>query len=326
MAILGAHMSIAGGVYRAVERAAEVGCDCVQIFTGSPSQWSVTAVRTKAKAAARASRLSSGRSPPSLSDGSAPIVQGKWTAKPIGDDEAERFRAALAATGVSHPAAHDSYLINLASPDDDLWDRSIAAFVVELLRADRLGVPFVVAHPGAHLSASEEEGIERIVAGLDEVHRRTPNVRTRCLLETTAGQGTCLGHRFEHLGAIVAGVKQPDRLGVCVDTCHVFAAGYPLSPKRDYLATFRALDKAVGVEQVHAFHVNDSKRELGSRVDRHEHIGRGKIGLEAFRLLLNDRRFRHTPMYLETAKGLENGEELDAVNLRTLRSLVGKVE
>jgi deoxyribonuclease-4 len=309
-------MSIAGGVHCAVQRAAQVGCDCVQVFTGSPSQWSVTVAAANTKAASRTNRA-----PP---NSSARIVHGKWTAKTVSDDEAQQFRQALASTGVGYPISHDSYLINLASPDDELWDRSIAAFVVELARADRLGIPFVVAHPGAHMSATADEGIERIVAALDEAHRRTPNVNTCCLLETTAGQGTCLGHRFEHLGAIIAGVKQPDRLGVCVDTCHVFAAGYPLAPKRDYLATFRALDKAVGLERVQAFHLNDSKRELGSRVDRHEHIGRGKLGLEPFRLLLNDRRFRRTPMYLETAKGMENGEELDAINLRTLRSLVGK--
>lgn len=282
---LGAHTSIAGGYYKAVERAAEVGCDVLQCFTKNNNQ---------------------------------------WAAKPISDDDAERFRAALAASGVGHPISHDSYLINLASPDDALWNKSIDAFIVELERADRLGIAHVVAHPGAYTTATEEEGLERIVAALDEVHRRTPKIQARCLLETTAGQGTCLGHRFEHLAAILDGVKRSERLGVCVDTCHVFAAGYPLAPKKDFLATFRAFDDAVGLERVAAFHVNDSKRELGSRVDRHEHIGRGKLGLEPFRLLLNDRRFRHTPMYLETAKGIENGEELDAINLRTLRSLVGK--
>lgn len=303
-------MSIAGGVYRAVERAAEVGCDCVQIFTASPSQWHLTAVKPPKGKAGREG------------DGGASEASRTWAAKPMADAEAEKFREALAKFPVGHPISHDSYLINLAAPDDALWRKSIEAFVGELERAEKLGVPFVVAHPGAHTTSSEEEGLERIVAALDEVHRRRPKLRVRCLLETTAGQGTCLGHRFEQLATILDGVEQPERLGVCVDTCHVFAAGYPLAPKKDYLATLGELDRAVGLERVHAFHLNDSKREQGSRVDRHEHIGRGKLGLEPFALLLADRRFRHTPMYLETAKGVEDGEELDAINLRTLRSLV----
>lgn len=283
MPLLGAHMSIAGGYYKAVEAAAKLGMDVVQLFTKNNNQ---------------------------------------WAAKPISDAEAAQFKAAIAATGVGHPTSHDSYLINLASPDDALWKKSIDAFVVELERADMLGIAGVVAHPGACVSSSEEEGLERIAAALDEVHRRTPKVKARCLLETTAGQGSCLGHRFEHLAAVIAGVKQPERLGVCVDTCHVFAAGYPLAPKKEYMATIRALDDAVGLDRVAAVHLNDSKRELGSRVDRHEHIGRGKLGLVPFRLLLNDKRFRHVPMFLETAKGEEEGEDLDAINLRTLRSLV----
>jgi deoxyribonuclease-4 len=283
MPLLGAHMSIAGGYYKAVEAAAKLGMDVVQVFTKNNNQ---------------------------------------WAAKPISDAEAEQFRAAIKATGVGHPTSHDSYLINLASPDDVLWKKSIDAFVVELERAETLGIAGVVAHPGACVSSTEEEGLPRIVVALDEVHRRLPKVKARCLLETTAGQGSCLGHRFEHLAAIIDGVKQPERLGVCVDTCHVFAAGYPLAPKKEYMATMRALDEAVGLERVAAFHVNDSKRELGSRVDRHEHIGRGKLGLEPFSLLLNDKRFRHVPMFLETAKGEEEGEDLDAINLRTLRGLV----
>lgn len=283
MPLLGAHMSIAGGYHKAVEAAVQLGMDVVQLFTKNNNQ---------------------------------------WAAKPISDAEAAQFKAAIAATGVGHPTSHDSYLINLASPDDALWEKSIDAFVVELERAERLGIAGVVAHPGAYVSSSEEEGLARIAAALDEVHRRTPNVKARCLLETTAGQGSCLGHRFEHLAAIIAGVKKPERLGVCVDTCHVFAAGYPLAPKKDYMATIRALDDAVGLDRVAAIHLNDSKRELGSRVDRHEHIGRGKLGLEPFRLLLNDKRFRSVPMFLETAKGEEDGEDLDAINLRTLRSLV----
>jgi deoxyribonuclease-4 len=278
-------MSIAGGYYKAVEAASRAGCDCVQVFSKNNNQ---------------------------------------WAGKPISAEDVERFGGALAELRIAHPIAHNSYLINLAAPDDGLWHKSIDAFAIELDRADTLGIPYVVAHPGAHTTSTAEEGIERIAAALDEVHRLRPKVRAMCLLETTAGQGTCLGCDFQHLADILARVKHSDRLGICVDTCHVFAAGYPLSPKKEYMATMKALDAAVDLARVKAFHLNDSKREFGSRVDRHEHIGRGKIGIEAFELLMNDRRFKQTPMYLETPKGLEKGEELDVINLRTLRGLIKK--
>jgi len=164
--------------------------------------------------------------------------------------------------------------------------------------------------------------LKKIIAGLDEVHRRTEGIKAMCLLENTAGQGSCLGHRFEHLGEIIAGVQQPERLGVCIDTCHTFAAGYPLGTQAEYDETFGQLDRTVGLDRIKAFHLNDSKKPLGSRVDRHEHIGAGKLGLEPFRHLLNDPRFRHVPMYLETPKEERDGEEMDVVNLRTLRGLI----
>ncbi len=196
---------------------------------------------------------------------------------------------------------------------------------MEMLRADRLGIPYVVTHPGAHTTSSEEAGIAAIVRALDETHAQTRGIRAKCLLETTAGQGSCIGCRFEQLAAIIDGVKEPERLGVCVDTCHIFAAGYPIGTEKDYRATMRALDKAVGLKQVKAFHLNDSVKPLGSRVDRHTHIGKGMIGKEAFRLLVNDRRFRRVPMYLETPKG--DAEEqaagkFDKMNLRLLRGLI----
>jgi deoxyribonuclease-4 len=283
--ILGAHMSIAGGYYRAVELAKAAGCDCVQLFTKNNNQ---------------------------------------WRAKELSDEDAQKFQQALATTGITHPIAHDSYLINLASPDDALWTKSVEAFGVELLRAEKLGIPYVVAHPGAFTTSSEEAGIARIVEALDAVHRQTDGIRARALLENTAGQGSNLGWRFEHLAAIIAGVAQGEKLGVCIDTCHTFAAGYPLETRHEYESTIDELDRVVGLARVKAIHVNDSKQALGSRVDRHEHIGRGKLGLEPFRHLLNDPRFADTPMYLETAKEQENGEELDVVNLRTLRALVEK--
>jgi deoxyribonuclease-4 len=283
MAILGAHQSIAGGYYRSAERARTVGCDCVQLFTKNNNQ---------------------------------------WRAKELSEDDVRRFRAALTEHGIGHPLAHDSYLINLASPDPVLWKKSVESFVMEMLRADRLGIPYLVTHPGAYTSSSEEVGIAAVVRALDEVHRQTRGIKTRCLLETTAGQGSCLGCRFEQLAAMLDGVKNPDVLGICVDTCHVFAAGYRLGTEKEYKATMRALDKTVGLKLVRAFHLNDSAKPLGSRVDRHAHIGRGMIGKHAFRLLLNDPRFRKVPMYLETPKGMEKGKDLDAINLQTLRRLI----
>ncbi len=283
MTILGAHMSIAGGYYKAVERAAEAGCQVLQLFSKNNNQ---------------------------------------WQSKPISPEAASLFRDALEASNITHPLVHDSYLINLASPDPALWRKSIAAFAEELQRADVLGIPYVVAHPGAYTTGSEKQGLRRIIWALDRVHAMTDPGGAQCLLETTAGQGTALGWKFEHLAAILDGVKEPDRLGVCFDTCHVFAAGYPLTRQKEYRATMRALDRTVGVRRIRAFHLNDSRRELGSRVDRHAHIGRGEMGIEPFRHLLADRRFRRVPMYLETPKGKEDGEDLDMVNLRTLRGLI----
>ncbi len=283
MPILGAHMSIAGGYHKAVEAAYAAGCDCVQLFTKNNNQ---------------------------------------WRAKDISEAETQRFRAALAETKINHPIAHDSYLINLASPERALWKRSVEAFIVEMFRAEQLGIPFVVTHPGAYTTSSEAQGLKRVVRALNEVHSQTRGIAARCLLENTAGQGSTLGWRFEQLATVLDGVKDPDRLGVCLDTCHLFAAGYPLAKSTDYRATMRKFDQLVGLSRVKAFHVNDSVRELGSRVDRHARIGAGRLGLEAFRNLLNDRRFRRLPMYLETPKGMENGRDLDEINLATLRGLV----
>jgi deoxyribonuclease-4 len=283
MAILGAHQSIAGGYYRAVERAREVGCDCVQLFTKNNNQWS---------------------------------------AKDITRAEARRFKEATADLGVTHPIAHDSYLINLASPEPRLWRKSVDAFVAELHRAELLDIPYVVTHPGAYTTGSETDGLEQVVRAIDEIHVKSRGLQARCLIETTAGQGTALGWRFEHLARIFEEVQEPDRLGVCFDTCHVFAAGYALDTPETYEATMGRFDRLVGLNRIKAFHLNDSRRELGSRVDRHEHIGRGKMGLEPFRRLLADRRFRDIPMYLETPKGNVDGVDWDIRNLQTLRSLL----
>ncbi|MGD9632518.1 MAG: deoxyribonuclease IV [Pirellulales bacterium] len=286
MPILGAHESIAGGYYKAVEIAHRVGCNCVQIFTKNNNQ---------------------------------------WRAKELTDDDVHQFRSKLAELKITHPIAHDSYLINLATPDKELWKKSVDAFVVELLRADRLGIPYVVTHPGAFTSSSEAAGIKAVSRALNEVHKQTRGIQSKCLLENTAGQGSCLGHRFEQLAAIWEGVKDPERVGgVCIDTCHTFAAGYALGTEKEYKETMRELDKTVGLKQVRAFHLNDSAKPFGSRVDRHAGIGRGHMGKEPFRFLVNDPRFQKIPMYLETPKGEEKGKDLDTINLQVLRRLVEK--
>jgi deoxyribonuclease IV len=287
MPVLGAHQSIAGGYYRAVELAAEIGCDCVQLFTKNNNQ---------------------------------------WRAKPLTKDDCTKFKEALKRLKVRHPIAHDSYLINLAAPDEQLWRKSVESFAIELLRAEHLGIGCVVTHPGSFTTTSESTGIKRIVKALDLVHSKIGKLKVRTLLENTAGQGSALGWRFDHLAAILDKVKQPERLGVCIDTCHLHAAGYAIHTATDYEKTMKQLDRIIGRRLVKAIHLNDSKKDLGSRVDRHEHIGQGKIALEGFRLLLNDPRWIKVPMYLETPKenpdGTLNGRELDRMNLATLRRLV----
>lgn len=283
MPLFGAHMSIAGGCHHAVLAAEKYGCDTVQIFTKNANQ---------------------------------------WQAKDLTDDDVRTFRAERRRTRLRQCLAHDSYLINLASPDEALYRRSVEAFVVEVERAERLGLSYLVTHPGAHVDSGEEAGLARVATALDEVHARCPGFRVRVLLEITAGQGSSLGHRFEHLARILALVADPRRLGVCFDTCHALAAGYALAPEAEYQATFRAFDRTIGLRWLRAFHVNDSRKPLGSRVDRHAHIGKGCLGLEPFRLLVNDPRFRQRPMILETPKETTAEGDMDAVNLRTLRELL----
>jgi deoxyribonuclease-4 len=275
-------MSIAGGYHKAVEEAHRCGCDCVQLFTKNNNQ---------------------------------------WRAKEIADAEAAQFAAALREFKITHPLSHTSYLINLASPDDTLWKKSTEAMVVELRRAEQLGIPYVVVHPGSHTTSTEEEGIARVALALDMVHKLLPRAKTQVLLEITAGQGTNLGWKFSQLAAILSQTGKPDRVGICFDTCHAFAAGYDLRDRQAYLAMWREFDALLGLDRLKAIHLNDSKRELGSRIDRHEHIGHGCIGLEGFRHLLTDKRFRDVPMYLETPKENPDEEPWDVVNLRVLREL-----
>ena len=281
----GSHMSIAGGCDRAVRAAGAVGFETVQLFTKNNNQWNAPSIK---------------------------------------DEHVAAFRAALAETGITDPVAHTSYLINLASPDDVLWEKSIEAMAVEVERCEAFGIPDLVVHPGSHMGAGEKRGVARIAKALDRVHRRTGGLGVMIDLETTAGQGTNLGYRFEHLRDILVRVKQSERLGVCVDTCHIFAAGYSLASREEYDETIEQLDQTVGFSRLRAWHINDSCRECGSRVDRHAGIGVGLMGLEPFRHLVNDARFHDQPMILETPKGVDQGEDLDTRNLRTLRRLVGR--
>lgn len=291
MPLLGAHMSIAGGLPLAVERAAAHGCQALQIFTKSSSQ---------------------------------------WRARPLEDAEVREFRTGVERAALGAVVAHASYLVNLATSLPGLRQQSLEAFGIELDRAEALGLLGVVVHPGCFTTGTEEEGLRLVGDGIVRLLRTRRRGRTMVLLENTAGQGTAVGWRFEQLQRILEHVDGHPRVGVCLDTCHLLAAGYALDGDRAYKATFDAFRRTVGFERLKAFHLNDSKRPLGSRRDRHEHIGRGLVGLEAFRRLLNDRRFRRLPMLLETpktegrtARSVE-ADPLDQMNLATLRGLLAK--
>lgn len=276
-------MSIAGGLEKALERGRSIGCQTIQIFTKNNNQ---------------------------------------WRGKALSDVEAGRFCQVRAQSGIYPVFAHDCYLINLASPDREVHRKSLAAFLDELQRCERLGLQYLVTHPGAHLGSGEDRGIRRVAESLNRLHQKTPGFQVQVLLEITAGQGTSLGYRFEHLAEIISRTEQPERLGVCFDTCHALAAGYDLRNQASYRKVMKDFDQIIGLERLRVFHLNDSRKPLGSRVDRHEHIGKGQVGLEAFRLILNDRRFRQVPKVLETPKGEDMAE--DKVNLSVLQSLVGK--
>lgn len=275
-------MSIAGGHHNAVDSAVKIGFDTVQIFTKGNQQ---------------------------------------WAAPPLTDAGAKTFRDAVAKAGLGQPVGHTSYLINLASPAEATRSKSIAALIDEIERGERLGLSDLVMHPGAHMNEGVDAGIRRIVDALDEVHKATSGVNLRVALETTAGQGSSIGCALEHLQAIIAGVREPERLSVCVDTCHIFAAGYALDPAESYDKWVDLLESTVGASRVRLWHVNDSVKPLGSRVDRHAGIGRGLIPLAVFERILNDPRFADCPMILETPKGEEDGVDLDSINLESLRRL-----
>jgi deoxyribonuclease-4 len=278
---LGAHMSIAGSVDQAIDRGKQVGCDVIQIFTKSSRQ---------------------------------------WAAKPYTKEEIAAFRQKQRDLAIRTVIAHDSYLLNLGAPVESLRKKSVAAFIDELHRCEALGIPYLIAHPGAHVGSGEAVGIRTIARSLDETHQATKGLTVRVTLEITAGQGSTLGHRFEQIRQIIDATKEHDRLRVCFDTQHAFAAGYDLRTDEGYDRTFAEFDDAIGLDRLAAFHLNDSKKELGCRVDRHEEIGKGQIGLECFRRLMNDQRFWGVPMCLETPKSEDGHEDVDALKL--LRSLV----
>ena len=287
---LGAHLSIGGGLPRAVDRAVATRCEALQIFTKSA---------------------------------------GQWRARVLPEDEIVLFRRRVADTGIHPVVAHNSYLINIAAAAPALREQSQAALLEEYDRADALGLQGLVMHPGSYTTGSEAEGIRLIASGLRTLLRARPGAAPLILLEHTAGQGTNLGHRFEHLAEILALVDGSPRVGVCLDTCHLLTAGYDICSEQGYVHTFRELDRLVGLDRIKVFHLNDSKKPCGSRVDRHEHIGKGCLGLEPFRRILTDSRFAGLPMLLETPK-LDTPESRrksdvdpwDARNLRTLRRLM----
>jgi deoxyribonuclease-4 len=276
-------MSIAGGVHNSLLEGRKVECEAIQIFTRSSRQWAT---------------------------------------RPYEKEEIALFQQHRKDSGIGTIVAHDSYLLNLGSPDAALQKKSIAAFIDEFERCETLGVSALIAHPGAHMGAGELQGIKTIARSLDEIQKSCRGFKTKVALEITAGQGSCLGYRFEQIRDIIDATKESERLRVCFDTEHAFAAGYDFRTKSGYAAVFEEFDELVGIDRLAAFHLNDSKKELGSRVDRHDHIGQGRLGVEAFRLILNDRRFWGLPMCLETPKGKDLKE--DRENLTLLRSLIGR--
>jgi deoxyribonuclease IV len=277
---IGAHMSIAGGLHLALERGRAVGCGAVQIFLKNQRQ---------------------------------------WAARPLDDETIRAFATARRRTGIRRVFAHSSYLINLASPDATAWAQAVDAFTDELERGEALGLSCVVIHPGSHMGAGLEPGLRRVIGALDQALDRTAGYRIKVALENTAGGGNSVGRTFAELATMIDGAARPERIGICIDTCHLFAAGYDLRTEAGYRRAMAECEATVGRWRVLAFHLNDARAPFGSGLDRHEHIGRGFLGLSAFRRLLNDRRFARVPKVLETPKEPEPTSDLR--NLATLRRL-----
>lgn len=281
MVLLGAHISISGGIYKAPQRGRELGCDAIQIFTRSQRQ---------------------------------------WNAKPLSEEDIKRFKENVVKYKIRAVIVHASYLVNLGSPNDDTFKKSLNAIIDDARRAEALGIRYLVFHPGAHMNAGEDFAIKRIAEGLNKAIEETEGFKVMFLLETTAGQGTNVGYRFEHIAQIIDLVDDKSRVGACLDTAHIFAAGYDITSREKYEQTIDLFDEIIGLKRLKVFHLNDSKKELGSRIDRHEHIGKGLIGLDGFRFILNDKRFRNHPMILETP----GAEKYYKENLSVLRSLIKK--
>jgi deoxyribonuclease-4 len=283
--LIGAHMSTSGGVRNAPVRGHEVGCACIQIFTKSNMQ---------------------------------------WAAKPLDPEDVAEFHRNCEELDIAPVMAHDSYLINLCATDPALAKKSFDSFLMEMERCDQLKLPGLIMHPGSHTGAGEEAGMRDVIAAVNGLIAKTPDSTVRILFETTAGQGSNLGYTFEQIAQLVDGAKEKQRVGVCLDTCHVFAAGYDIRTQRGYKQVMGEFDKLIGIKNLRAFHFNDAKGDLGSKLDRHEHIGHGKLGDDAFRFILRDPRFDEVPKLLETPKGKKGKQEWDVINLTTLRRLAGK--
>ncbi len=279
--LLGAHTSTSGGVSKAIERAEKLGFTAIQIFTKNNN---------------------------------------RWFSKPLEEIEISKFKTLLKQSNIRYVVSHDSYLINLCAVKRDLLEKSREAFIDELTRCELLEIPYLNFHPGSHTGRGEEEGLKVIAESINIVHEKTKNFNVSSMLELTAGQGTTLGYRFEHIAKIIEMVDEKERMSVCIDTAHIFAAGYDIRTKDSYEKTMSEFDKIIGLEKLKCFHINDSKKELGSRVDRHEHIGKGFIGKEGFTNIMNDKKIESVPKILETPKGKEQLEDLE--NLAVLKSLI----
>ncbi|MBU0986144.1 MAG: deoxyribonuclease IV [Proteobacteria bacterium] len=280
--LLGAHFSIAKGLHAALYEAQAYGCNALQIFTKNANSWKERSLTT---------------------------------------NDIEQFELAREKTGIMSIASHTSYLINLAGGDAKKHEMSCHALKQELVRSSMLGIPFVVLHPGSHMGYGESEGVRRIAESINKILAQVSDLKALLLLETTAGQGSSIGHTFEQLASIVDKIENKAAMGFCLDTSHIFAAGYDIRTRSAYQKTIRAFDAVAGTERLYLIHLNDSKKDLGSRVDRHEHIGQGSIGLQAFEWFMNDPRFTDIPKIIETPKASE-GKDYDHVNLNTLRGLL----
>lgn len=279
--LLGAHVSTAGGLVKGIGRGAELGCKAIQLFTKNSNQWLAT---------------------------------------PLSKNEIDSFQEALSGSGIKVVAAHSGYLINLATVNPSIQQQSVESILQELERAEALELPMLVVHPGSHKEAGELVGILQVVENLRYLLKETEGYRVQIILETTAGQGSSIGHTLEHLAEILDRIEEHPRIGICVDTGHVFQAGYDIRTKEGYDAMWREFEEMIGLKHLKLMHLNDSMKKCGSRVDRHQHIGKGEIGLEPFRWLLNDKRFAKVPMVIETPKGA--GLDEDRENLKLLRGLI----